>query len=277
MNVIYNCCDNILLQILMSKLFMCQLSIPLVFPTASGKSFMCLLWSLRSIFPECRTDEETQNVCSLVEIAQPLLTFMRIGELKHSKSKLLNHLLRPSRHNTFFHRDCKNGKLRRQISNGTIEATWFQPSRKGKEKLNKYFCILNLRGDAVEYLEQAKHLSRVSSLIFLMLNVNTLREKKYEAYLNSCKDTNAEYVICFIAGAQDEAEHVMAVCENCDQYFKTSEIKILGTIANWNEDGLLNEEEWKGLIEEMICKHLPSSVSRTLEEFSSSSGERRNI
>ena len=51
MNVIYNCSDNKLLPILMEKLFLCQLSIPLVFPDRLTNVTTVQLWALRGIVP----------------------------------------------------------------------------------------------------------------------------------------------------------------------------------------------------------------------------------
>ena len=77
MNVIYNCCDNILLQVIMEKLYICRLAIPLILPDTNKNTLTFLLWALRGIIPQ------PKDVClqelSLVNIPQLFFLFVRVG------------------------------------------------------------------------------------------------------------------------------------------------------------------------------------------------------
>ena len=265
MNVIYNCCDNNLLQALMTKLFMCQLAIPLIFPDKSTNSSTFLLWASREIVAEIKIDGK---VLPIVETNLPVISFMRIGNLKSSKSKLLNNLLRSTDHNTFFHRVCENGTLRRMISNGTVEAAWFQPSQARKTGLQQMFCLLNLRGDYKDFPDLSNTLCQASSLLFVMLDVKNLSDKYYESFFKACSDLETKFVVCFMAGSAEEGNEHDDDCDTCEKWLE-NHMKECDVIANWDEDGLLNSHDWKREIENAISENLEkSSQKTTLEKLS---------
>ena len=72
MNVVFNCSDNILLQALMEKLFVCRLSIPLIFPDTHTNESIFLLWALRGIAPEFQSVLCHQEKLPLVYIKQSI-------------------------------------------------------------------------------------------------------------------------------------------------------------------------------------------------------------
>ena len=254
-NVVLNCCDNVLLQILIEKLFTLQLSIPLIFPIQDN-GLTCLLWSLRGIVPEGKTGYGSPEALSLVDIPLPYISFMRIGHLKQSKSKLINSLLRSTQYDTYFHRDCKNGDSIRNLSEGTVEATWFQPSMSVKNE--KMYGILNLRGEASKYSEQCCILSEISSLIFVMINVTSMTSDPIGNFLKKIQNTKANVILVVLAETMDEASSYDA-----DIAFSKYDTEYISEeINNWSDGALWNATVIIEEIRDVINRHLDQPVSK---------------
>ena len=263
MNVIYNCSDNKLLPILIEKLFLCQLSIPLVLPDRLTNVTTVQLWALRGIVPEFISANAKQTCRSLVDIPHLFICFARIGELKMSKSKFLNSLLRLTHHDTFFHRDCKNGTLKRVLSNGTVEAAWFQPSGQKSSEYESMFCILNLRGESTEHLNEAEFMCKIASLNILMIDTSNLKSRLYEKYVTRCKPIEAMYILCFVTGSVADVH--LGELKNCMEYFSVN-FQITQIVCNWQGERLLNLDEWKGIIKNVLVQQTPRLVSRKMSD-----------
>ena len=191
------------------------------------------------------------------------MCFARIGELKFSKSKLLNSLLRLTHHDTFFHRDCKNGTLKRVLSNGTVEAAWFQPSGQKSSEYESMFCILNLRGESTEHLDEAELMCKVASLNFLMIDTSNLRSRMYEKYyVIRCKSIKSTYVLCFVTGSAADVD--MEELRSCVEYFSVNFFPIARILSNWQGERLLNLDEWKGVIKSFLVEQTQRLLSRKL-------------
>ena len=264
MNVIYNCSDMILLAILMEKLFLGQLSIPLIFPDRLTNVTNVQLWSLRGIVPDFISENSGQTSRSLVDIPHPFLCFARIGDLKFSKSKMLNSLLRLKHYDTFFHRDCKNGNLRRALSNGTVEAAWFQPSAKKSSEYNSMFCILNLRGESTQHLNEAELMCKIASLNFLLIDTNNLKSELYKKFVMKCKHIKSTCVLYFVTGSVADVD--IEDLKRCMIYFMDNLQNIVVFKSNWQGTRILNMDEWKEVIKEVILQHAIGLVARKFNE-----------
>ena len=251
-NVIYNCCDEILLQHLTGKLYTCRLSIPLIFPDMRSERTTCLLWSLRGIVPEFKNVCGELNHKSLVDLALPMISFMRIGKLKRSKSQLLNQILSPLNHETFFHRDGKLGTSLRMISNGTVEVSWFLPSDNESTKFRKMFSMLNLRGDSTEHTLETSLIFRISSLNFLMMNTTSVKEKAYQQLKLLKSDDAYNFVLCIVCNSVEDEEVSMDEMEECTEYFQRNGVEVTDVIFDWQGSDLFNFEQWKNEIENTI-------------------------
>ena len=259
MNVIFNCCDNILLQVLMEKLFLCRLSIPLVFPDPNKNKSIFLLWALRGIVPEFNSGSPHQEKLPLVDIKQYFFSFVRIGRLQISKSKLLNEILSSKHHTTFFHRDCQYGMSTRLDSNGTIEASWYLPCESESNGLNVMFTLLNLRGESTEFKMQSHWLCRVSDLVFVMLDLKVLSAENYKKFIMVNKVFKLQFVVCFVAGTVDQIDQHADSLNQCKQFFLNSSSEhIFDVLYNWtdNTDRLLSIEEIKTKARQIIRKYV---------------------
>ena len=86
--LLIHCSDNILRQNLMLKLSLCQVAIPLLLPDLSNDSncgtVTFLLWAMRSIVKKWGITESP-----IVDLASSVVSFLRIGSVPFSKSKLM--------------------------------------------------------------------------------------------------------------------------------------------------------------------------------------------
>ena len=270
MNVVFNCSDNILLQALMEKLFLCRLSIPLIFPDTHKKKSIFLLWALRGIAPEFKSASNNQEKLPLVDIKQSFVSFFRIGRLHISKSKLLNGILSSKHHDTFFNRDCRYGMSPRIDSDGTIEASWYLPSGSDREEFKVMFTILNLRGESMKFLKQFQWLCSTSDLVFVMMNLKSLSNEQYLEFIELSKFPEAQFVVCFDAETFEQIDQYSESLQKCQARFTNYQIKIFDVLYNWSVDlgRLLSNEEWKTDAQEIIQRYLSShTAKKTLSEL----------
>jgi hypothetical protein len=205
----------------------------------------------------CDAKSNKKQLFSLVDIPQTFLSFLRVGRLHVSKSKLLNEILSSKHHDTFFHRDCEYGMSVRIDSNGTIEASWYLPGE-GDNTRSKVFSILNLRGDVADNKEQADWLLEVSHLVFIMLDLKTLERDSYAECFQLGKISKAQLVVCFIADTVEQISQFDEDLEKCQTWFVNSKARIYEVLINWNEERLLSSGEWKIEVQHVIDKYLSS-------------------
>ena len=261
MSAIHNCCDYILLQIIMEKQFVCRLSIPLICPDFQSQKFVFLLWSLRGIIPRIKCESEERKEMPLVEIEQAFFAFMRIGRLSVSKSKLLNEMLSSKHHNTFFHRDCEFSMSSRIDSEGTVDASWYFPVEGESRGFKNIFTILNLRGDAVSYKKQAVWLCKHSNLCFLMFELESLKSESYKELFKLCRNWQSKPVVCFICKAYNETEEYESDMSDCYENLQT-QVDVSNVLCNWNDERLLSAGEWKTEIENAMNRYLKEKYDR---------------
>ena len=276
MNVIYSCCNTMLLQILMEKLFLCRLSIPLVFPDINRDSKLTfIMWSLRTLTSKWKNEAGKQVELSLVDIPQTYFSFLRIGKnhLHMSKSKVLNDLLNSAHQKTFFHRDCENGMSHRIDSTGTIDASWCLPTD-NKVGQSHMYAVLNLRGDALQFPEQTKWLCKASNLIFLMFDLDSLKSKEYVRVCDFESTWKSKFVICLIAHSFTQLSSYRKELTELQKYIVNAKDHIFAHMQNWNKSRLLNYAELKNETEKIIDRYMINNTSKkSLEEIRETIGE----
>ncbi len=172
------CADGCLTQDLLSRLAVCQFSVPLILPDPFKKLLCMPLWGLSSIIKEWKSIEETvPHVSPIIKHPMPVITFIRIG--KHcrtslSKSKILNDVISDDHHDYFFHRDCPGGQYKTILGRGLIDMCWYLPSGKPADSFPNAMTFLNLHGDAREYEEQCSFLSNISSMCIALVTQEDL-------------------------------------------------------------------------------------------------------
>ena len=278
--VVMNCCDDFLRQVLVEKMVANKLSIPILLPEVRNGSSTLLLLALRSLVPEV---PELIRECSaslvdtLVDVKNPVVSFIRLGELHRSKSKLVNELLNFTSFNTFFHRDCPNGSVKRSVSNGSIEAAWFQSSRVSEEEFNcRLFTALNLRGDAREYPKQTQFLCQSSTLVVFMVDSFEPFKELYERVLKDADVSQTKVIVCYISTkSSDETNKT-----NFELWNDSSGHGIIFDVKyDWDDEDKMSDVEFTNDLRETISqffkpehrhsKHMPTyvNISRSKQDF----------
>ncbi|XP_073491678.1 up-regulator of cell proliferation-like [Aquarana catesbeiana] len=198
--VLLHCSDNFLQQEIVNKMAMCQFSVPLLLPPAgNGSPFIFMLWSMRDIVkkwrPQCLADSKGFREENVVNISMPVISFVRLGKTKLSKSKILNLVLNPvqQHHNVFIHDNVDGGNNERKISEGLVEMSWYFPS--GKSDVFPEPCaVTNLRGDLESNWDQFTFLAEVSSAMFIF--IETIDEREFQL-LSKCSQSDTKFYIVF--------------------------------------------------------------------------------
>ncbi|XP_063045699.1 interferon-induced very large GTPase 1-like [Engraulis encrasicolus] len=174
---LYLCSDPFLQQELARKMSLCQFSVPLILPNCDTKQMTFLLWTVRDIVkryrPHSLPDPKGFVEERLAGLELPIVSFVRLGKSKTSKSHTFNMLLsNPQQYNdTFFHRNMELGDSLRMISNGLVEISWYLPC--GKKSIDIFpepVAVANLRGDISECETQYRFLCQKSTAVFVFVN-----------------------------------------------------------------------------------------------------------
>ena len=170
-----HCSDDFLRQELIRKLFACQIAIPLLLPDYSKNSITFLLWALRSVKKSwkstCDGNKTFSKDVSIVEYSCPVISFLRIGDIKKSKSQILNEVI--GKEVIFFHRDCHGGNFKRCITNGVVELGCYFPNQSDSH-FSDAIVFTNLRGDARNFPRQIDFIKKISFMTFVLLSKKTL-------------------------------------------------------------------------------------------------------
>ena len=189
--VAYLCCDYILRQAFIQKLFACRLAIPILYPRFTDNFMELLHWPLRSIVPEWRKKDGTLVEKDAASTPCHFVSFCRVGKFeRYRKSKLINEIISDVAHATFYHWDCPGGDRKRQVSEGMIEGTWYIPRGTESDIFPDLTMILNLRGDSLTYIMQFDLLFSISSVIVMVLDTTSLANDKFCNKLRSLLEEN---------------------------------------------------------------------------------------
>ncbi|XP_044144037.1 interferon-induced very large GTPase 1-like isoform X2 [Bufo gargarizans] len=171
--VILHCSDHFLQQEMISKMSMCQFSVPLLLPANDGPDYTFMLWAMRGIVkkwrPQYLAHSKGFQEENLVKISMPTFSFVRLGKCRLSKSKILNQILSSTQHcqDIFVHRDMEGGNVERTISLGLVEISWYFPA--GKGIFTKPVAFTNLRGELESNLKPFNFIADISSVVVIFV------------------------------------------------------------------------------------------------------------
>ncbi|XP_054850104.1 up-regulator of cell proliferation-like [Eublepharis macularius] len=198
------CSDRFLQQEILFKMSMCQFALPLLLPPLETSQCTLMLWAMRDIVkkwrPHSLADSRGFKEESLVLTSMPTISFVRMGSLSFSKSKLLNEFLSLSQqhHDFFVHRDIEGGNIFRGIADGLVEIAWYFPGgQKSSDLFPEPVAFANLHGDLESHHAQFNFLSEISSAIFI--SADCINEKEYK-FLLSLKESSTEYYFILECG-----------------------------------------------------------------------------
>ena len=211
---LFHCSDDFLRQHFSIKLSACQLSVPFLLPDPlqPSEKVTMLLWALERIKKSWKAksnnDEKTisQHVFVL-EHPFPIVSFIRIGTNTFSKSALLNKVISDVNgyHDFFFHKDCKGGGSERKIVDGLVELCWYLPGETKDGTFKKEICFANLRGDGGDFKKQLDVLTKISSVIFMMLP-SEYPQVSTKKFLIEAARTEAKVFLVFNEKLQQKAK-----------------------------------------------------------------------
>ncbi|XP_016099904.1 uncharacterized protein [Sinocyclocheilus grahami] len=174
---LFLCSDGFLQQEMVSKMSMCQFSVPLLLPNSDTQQCMFMLWAMRDIVKKFRPHSLSEQKGfveeRIVHAKLPLVSFVRLGNCNISKSQILNKLLsNPQQyHDTFVHRDMDCGDVPRKISNGLVEMSWYLPcGNKNIDVFPEPVAFANLRGDISAFETQYSFLCQTSTAVFVFFD-----------------------------------------------------------------------------------------------------------
>ncbi|KAM9305342.1 LOW QUALITY PROTEIN: uncharacterized protein PAF06_013880 [Gastrophryne carolinensis] len=197
--ILMHCSESFLQQEIVTKLAMCQFAVPLLLPAGIGSNSTFMLWAMRDIVKKWRpaslVDSKGFKEDNVVNISMPVISFVRLGKDKLSKSKILNQIINPvqQHHNFFVHNDIEGGNTERQISDGLVEISWYFPNGQS-DVFPEPITVTNLRGDIESHWNQFLFLTRVSSAVFIF--VESISENQFRL-LSSVhnKDTYFYFIV----------------------------------------------------------------------------------
>ncbi|XP_068103307.1 interferon-induced very large GTPase 1-like [Hyperolius riggenbachi] len=200
---VLHCSDSFLQQEIVTKMSLCQFAIPLLLPAVDGPcTFM--LWAMRDIVkrwqPLSLENGKGFREDYLVNIRMPTFSFTRLGKCKLSKSKVLNSVLNLPQcsHDMFVNWEMECGSVPKTISNGLAEISFFFPREVKGSIFPESFAATNLHGDLRYHLAQFTFLTRISSIVFIVIENIT---EEYVNLLLKHADENTNY--CLMIGKND--------------------------------------------------------------------------
>lgn len=93
----------------------------------------------------------------------------------------------------FFNKDCSLGTTKRLVSTGMIEVAWCLPS--SESILGKVCIFLNLRGDGEIFANQVTLLSKISSVVVIIMETKHFNNTLYKQLLKKLHKTNTGVIL----------------------------------------------------------------------------------
>ena len=267
--VLFICGDFMLRQVLAQKLFMCRLAIPFIVPTVEDTIEM-LIWPLRSIIMEWRKEGEEAMEEALVKCKINRVAVMRYGNTKVSKSKLINTLLSPSAHGTFFNKESPCGKEKRLISDGTVEISHFLPADSQQDQLNKPVLFFNLRGDACNHPIQHQLMMDLGTVLLIFLDIGALHNKSIQELLHESLNKKDHVIFVLTDSQGNDTTHIDQLQEMFGDLVGDAIDKI-EVITTFEMEGGEVEGAEKNMTD--VVQEVRVAVQKELEESSESTLE----
>lgn len=222
-----HCSDDFLRQDIANKLCTCQLSVPFLLPhpDCPSEQITMLLLALEGIK---KSWKEVNPETGLLQDRQafvtrhpfPIVSFVRVGENEISKSRLLNEVMSDINgyHNFFFHKHCEGGGVTRKIVDGLVELCWYLPGGKEKQSFNREICFANLRGDVVRFRKQFDLLSKISSVIVMLVPSRSLNRAK-KVFLRQTINKEGKYILIFDKKRDSNTRHFFDKLKSSSNFY----------------------------------------------------------
>ncbi|XP_062334782.1 up-regulator of cell proliferation-like [Osmerus eperlanus] len=199
------CSDSFLQQEMVLKMSMCQFAVPLLLPNCDTRQNTLMLWTLRDLikkFPPRQAESKLLTEERVVQADIPMVSFVRLGEDRLSKSQIVNKLISSPQqyHDTFVHEGMECGDVPRRISDGLVEISWYLPSKNNTDMFSNPMAVANLRGDVRRLETQFSFLCETSAAVVIF-----------------CENSEAAYHV--LKGKQTKAELLLVVNSETEKMF----------------------------------------------------------
>ncbi|XP_031749209.1 up-regulator of cell proliferation-like [Xenopus tropicalis] len=270
--VLLNCSDLFLQQEIFSKMSLCQFAVPLLLPAGDGPECTFMLWAMRDIVrswrPQASAGSRAFTEESLVNIPMPLFSFVRLGQSKLSKSKILNQVFSPTQqYNDFFiHENMAGGNIDRQLSNGLVEISWSFPVGK-QTPLNfpEPIAVTNMHGNLELNKSQLAFLMQVSAAVFVF--AENINERESET-LSQCSQSGTELYFIITPNGKCISREAAQSFKKCFALMNVGPKNIV------MKDKVANDAELVNKIRDIMRNILRNPCKRkTLEDMSHSATE----
>ncbi|XP_071264101.1 up-regulator of cell proliferation-like [Salvelinus alpinus] len=246
---LFLCSDSFLQQEMVQKMSMCQFAVPLLLPNCDTEQITLMLWALRDIVKKFRLSSQTSTKAFVVERIVlsdiPMVSFVRLGEIRVSKSQILNKLLsNPQQyHDTFVHHDMECGDIPHRISDGLVEISWYLPcGNRNIDMLTEPVVVANLRGDIRSFEKQFSFLCQTSAAVYIFTD-------DLESDLNLLKSKNTKAELILVVNSQRKS-------------FRVDTLKEMTTNCSINDQNVIVKKKKN---DAEFVKTLQSSVGAIIE------------
>ncbi|XP_065572670.1 interferon-induced very large GTPase 1-like [Artemia franciscana] len=164
--------DDFLRQEIFSRLAVLQFSVPFLIKDPSTK-YLLLNWSLVNITKRWKTLNGKSFIESDVHSGNFVYcSFVRIGDLSFSKSKVINKLF-PKGNEPFQNYD--EDDVPRTFSSGSLELSWLLPVR---DENFEPLATVNLRGDSKNNIDLAMYVAKQSSVLCVFIGNTSVETER---------------------------------------------------------------------------------------------------
>ncbi|MBK1990220.1 hypothetical protein A0J48_022295 [Sphaerospermopsis aphanizomenoides BCCUSP55] len=176
------CCNPIIQQDLVQRLWGCKLAIPLVIQEGEHKSPKFFLWAMRSLVMKWKAlqgEVIKSEERGIANYPIETVSFIRFDKSDFSKSSLLNWVISENEpdksHPIFFHRNSEGSTKNRQLADGMVEIGWYLPNGVQKDIFQDIVSFTNLRGDARRYPIQLELIKQISAKVIILTSAKELK------------------------------------------------------------------------------------------------------
>ncbi|XP_057186531.1 interferon-induced very large GTPase 1-like [Triplophysa rosa] len=228
---VFYCSNDFVRQIVFTQLYKCHFALPLLVPQLCNQEIEMPVWPLQMSALKCQSTDQSAVTSSILDMSLPVVSFMRLGSSRISKSNIMNDVINKNRHATFFSRHCKGSTTTRLLLDGVAEISWYLPEGKRNGIFKNSVAFINLHGDACNHPQQVEFLKGLSSVIVLLLPENLTsasvkaaldgflkRETPIIALFSGMEKTNESGPQKIAAKNRNEAELTKEIIFKCNQY-----------------------------------------------------------
>ncbi|XP_071948946.1 interferon-induced very large GTPase 1-like [Antedon mediterranea] len=209
-----------------------KLAIPLLIPVTDvpNKEWEMIVWGMRKITKKWQASSGLSCQKSMVVERLPIVSALRLGRPKLSKSKVVNYVLNEQKHDIFFNSGSKGGNLEQKLSDGLLEMAWYLPTKPGT--FSDAINFINLRGNALTFKSQTNFLSEISQVTIAFVSCADFNED-HTQLLKSLYQQKGHVIFILDGSPGKDFMKALQTIKKCDKY-KEKQVDFIKS-SNMNE------------------------------------------